>query len=699
MLGIFSSIKVKLFSAVALLTLVVLVVGGLGLANLSWMNDQLSEVVNVTSTKQLLATRSQRALVALHRAEKNLILADTDEAMDGHAADIARYEKELQEQLEKMAPLATDDNRRLIGEFNDSFKKFTDVNRQVRDLSRQNTNKQAEKLSDGEGQAIFNRIETLLVEIADRNDKEVSELIRQAKDSTADESVRNKLTAADDAATRALLSTRIMAQMIAMQRAEKNFILAQSEVDMKRHAKSIDDRTVDVNKQLARINETATDQNKAVLARFVELQNQWLANNSKVRDLSLQNTNQRAFDLSTKTGSDLLEEAENKLADISKMADDSMNKASATGAAAYASARWVMILTTLLGLAAAGTMALLVIRKLVKSLNIVIAQAKDIAEGEGDLTKRIPVESKDEIGELGMWFNKFVQKIHDVIGEVAASASEVASAATQIASSSEEMASGMNEQTDQVTQISSAIEEMSASIVEVARKSSEAAGNASESGKIAETGGQAVTRTVEGMKSISDAVSASAASVQKLGERGEQIGAIIEVINDIADQTNLLALNAAIEAARAGEHGRGFAVVADEVRKLADRTTKATEEIGESIQAIQTETTGAVERMNTGTGQVQQGVQLATSAGDNLVQIVQSAKDVAQMIQSIAAAAEEQSSASEQVSRNVEAISAVTRQASEGASQAASAASQLSNKAEQLQRLVGQFKLAGKKAA
>ena len=321
-----------------------------------------------------------------------------------------------------------------------------------------------------------------------------------------------------------------------------------------------------------------------------------------------------------------------------------------------------------------------------------IERIKDIAQGEGDLTQRVEVNSEDEIGELGKWFNTFVQKINDVIAEVGGVTREVAAAATEIAASSDEMAKGMSEQSSQVIQVSSAIEEMSASVVEVARKSGEAAGNASKSGEVAQEGGKVVDETIQGMNAISEAVSAGAASVAELGKRGEQIGEIIDVINDIADQTNLLALNAAIEAARAGEHGRGFAVVADEVRKLADRTTKATEEIGDSIKAIQTETGEAVTRMNAGTEQVKTGVERATEAGRSLQQIVTGAQEVASMIQSIAAAAEEQSAASEEVSRNVDAISAVTRQATEGSSQAASAASQLSTKAEQLQKLVSTFK-------
>ncbi len=331
---------------------------------------------------------------------------------------------------------------------------------------------------------------------------------------------------------------------------------------------------------------------------------------------------------------------------------------------------------------------------LTRPINSMVAMVRDIAEGEGDLTKRLNLERKDEIGQLAGWFDTFMQRLQTLIGDVAGATREVASASTEIAASSEELATGISEQDAQITQISAAMEEMSASVVEVARKSADAAKNADESGKIAHEGGEVVGRTIEGMHGIRAAVSDSADSVTELGKKGEQIGQIVAVINDIADQTNLLALNAAIEAARAGEHGRGFAVVADEVRKLAERTQRATEEIGDSIQIIQVETKQAVERMNIGSEQVRTGADLATQAGESLQRIVTSASDVAAMIQTIAAAAEQQAATSEEVSKNIESISAVTRQSSEGVGQAATAAAQLSSKAEQLQALVGRFKIA-----
>ena len=387
------------------------------------------------------------------------------------------------------------------------------------------------------------------------------------------------------------------------------------------------------------------------------------------------------------------DEAGLALDQVEQAAAKEMDVAKAEGATAKTSA--IASLITIVGISifAGIVIGTLLGRGISKAVRATVAMIKDIAEGEGDLTKRLEVRSNDELGQLATWFNKFVQKVHDIIGDVGASANDVASASTEIAASSEEMATGMNEQTQQITQVSAAVEEMSASVVEVARKSTDAARNASESGEVAQEGGKVVGRTIEGMKSINEAVTSSAASVAELGKRGEQIGEIIEVINDIADQTNLLALNAAIEAARAGEHGRGFAVVADEVRKLADRTTKATEEIGVSIKAIQTETTQAVERMNTGTVEVERGVESATEAGASLGKIVGGAQEVAGMIQDIAAAAEQQSASAEEISRNIESISAVTKQSSEGAGQAAAAATQLSRRAEELQTMVGQFKI------
>ena len=274
----------------------------------------------------------------------------------------------------------------------------------------------------------------------------------------------------------------------------------------------------------------------------------------------------------------------------------------------------------------------------------------------------------------------------------------MASASSEISSSTEQMAAGAQEQTSQATEVAGAVEEMTKTIIENSRNASSTAETAKSAKVSAEQGGRVVEETVVGMKRIAEVVRQSAGTVQELGRSSDQIGEIITVIEDIADQTNLLALNAAIEAARAGEQGRGFAVVADEVRKLAERTTKATKEIAGMIKKIQTDTQGAVVAMEEGTKQVSAGIALADKAGASLQEIVTVSQKVTDMVTRIAAASEQQSKASEQISHNVEGISNVTNESAMGVQQIAQAADDLNRLTENLQTLVGRFKVTGTKS-
>jgi len=235
-----------------------------------------------------------------------------------------------------------------------------------------------------------------------------------------------------------------------------------------------------------------------------------------------------------------------------------------------------------------------------------------------------------------------------------------ASSSLEISSTAESLAAASQEQSSQTEEVASAVEEMSRTVSENATSANRTADVARKSGEIATIGAGVVKQTVNKMKDIADVVKTSANNIQKLGDSSKEIGEIISVIDDIADQTNLLALNAAIEAARAGEQGRGFAVVADEVRKLAERTTEATKQIAKMIKGIQKETDQAVVAMNKGTIEVQNGIDLADKAGESLNHILTSTQDVLDMINQIAAASEEQSATSEQISKNVMSISKVT---------------------------------------
>jgi len=308
-----------------------------------------------------------------------------------------------------------------------------------------------------------------------------------------------------------------------------------------------------------------------------------------------------------------------------------------------------------------------------------------------DLNTTITSDHNDEIGVLTRTFDRFVGSIRATILDVSESTAAVASASAEISSSTDQIAAGAHEQATQAGEVASAVEEMTATIVENSRNASATAAIAKSAREAAEQGGRAVEETVAAMRRIAEVVGASASTVRTLGKSSDQIGEIISVIDDIADQTNLLALNAAIEAARAGEQGRGFAVVADEVRKLAERTTRATKEIAGMITRIQEDTKGAVASIEKGTKNVAEGISLADRAGASLRTIVTNAQKVTDMISQIAAASEQQSSASGQIARNVESISAVTGETALGAEQISKSAEDLNRLTGKLQELVSTF--------
>jgi methyl-accepting chemotaxis protein len=313
---------------------------------------------------------------------------------------------------------------------------------------------------------------------------------------------------------------------------------------------------------------------------------------------------------------------------------------------------------------------------------------------KGDLTVNItPEKEGDDIAKLYLGFNKSIQNIKGMLNQVLEAVQATASASTQISSSTEELAAGAQEQSVQITEVASAVEEMTKTIIETTTNSSRASETAKTSGNIAQDGGKVVSETIAGMNKIAEVVTQAAETVKELGSNSDKIGEIIQVIDDIADQTNLLALNAAIEAARAGEQGRGFAVVADEVRKLAERTTKATKEIAAMIKQIQKDTSNAVVSMEKGMEEVNSGKHLAEKAGESLNQIISSSKEAIDNIAQVAAASEEQSSAAEQISKNVESISSVTQQSAAGTQQIARAAEDLNRLTDNLQNLVNRFKI------
>jgi methyl-accepting chemotaxis protein len=359
--------------------------------------------------------------------------------------------------------------------------------------------------------------------------------------------------------------------------------------------------------------------------------------------------------------------------------------------AGVATLRNIMIVVSALTALAVGGVIGWLTSVVLRPLVIVTERMRDIAGSKGDLTAKLPEDSSDEIGVLSKAFNAFLDKMREIVMSIAQVAEQVSAAGTQLSATMEQTSAGTKRQGEESARIASAVEEMVATVTEVTRQAESAQDAANRSRTDAGEGGRVVESTIAEIGTIATSVKSSVDAVTSLGAKSSRIGQIIGVIDDIADQTNLLALNAAIEAARAGEHGRGFAVVADEVRKLAERTQRATEEVTVSIKEIQDGTSKAVGLIKGGESSVTMGVEMATAAGTSLKRIVEGCDRVGTMINSIVAASREQQSASQEISRSISEIAGIIKESAATNEQSAQATELLSHRAEHLARMVGQF--------
>lgn len=352
----------------------------------------------------------------------------------------------------------------------------------------------------------------------------------------------------------------------------------------------------------------------------------------------------------------------------------------------------LQVVLLILGLGFGLTAAWLIGRLISNNLNLAVNAMRDVAEGEGDLTKRLTVNGKDEIAQLSIAFNTFSAKVAALIAEVADVSSQLSNASSEMKQLTAKTQQAMNTQLDKVSSVSASMSQISQQVDDISQSTEQAAGISNQTDQDTSEGKRVVNEGIKVVTQLRSDFVGATQTVKAVEKDADSIGSVLDVIQGIAEQTNLLALNAAIEAARAGEQGRGFAVVADEVRTLASKTQDSTLEIKEIIERLQSGSTKAAEVMVHGTEQVQISVDTADSVGVSLEKISSSVANMKQMNSQIATATGEHVNVSAQVNQGVEDISSVAREASEDVEQITSSSYGVSKLTEKLQSLVGQFK-------
>ena len=338
-----------------------------------------------------------------------------------------------------------------------------------------------------------------------------------------------------------------------------------------------------------------------------------------------------------------------------------------------------------------GMTAFITVRSIGRSVQQLDAAA--VRLGDGDLTVRIPITGRDELAHVSGTFNRIAEQFASIVSELQSAVTQIASAAEETSVVTQQANAGMARQHEETEQVATAMTEMNATVHDVARNAIEAADAARAANASTDEGKQVVGRAVEAIRQLAAEVDRASGVIGDLQHQTATIGKVLDVIRGVAEQTNLLALNAAIEAARAGEQGRGFAVVADEVRTLASRTQQSTDEIQDMIARLQTGAAEAVKAMESGRSRAQSGVEEAERATESLASITEAVNRISDMNAQIASAAEEQSAVAEDINRNVTSIANVTEQTVGGATQTAAASTEMAQLASRLQGMVGRLRV------
>lgn len=438
---------------------------------------------------------------------------------------------------------------------------------------------------------------------------------------------------------------------------------------------------------------TSSDTERRMVADYKQKSEVWIATAAEVIALHASGNLDAAVGLSQQQSGPQFETMRSVLDQLEQRQEEAALDQTELIDSTIAQSNWTQSAVLIIGLAVCVLLALFFPPLISKPLNLLLERFRDMAKGEGDLTARIHLQRTDELGKVADAFNEFIEKLQRTIQKVSSMAEQVATSSEQLSSISEQSNQSIKQQHQAVEQVATAIHEMSATVDEIAKNANEAAQSAQEADTHTRSGRKAVGETVDAIQALANQVHQITQVIDKVADDSNNINRVIEVIGSIAEQTNLLALNAAIESARAGEYGRGFSVVADEVRTLASRTQQSTQEIQDMIERLQSATSEAVSSMNAGRESADATVDKAQRADSALKGITDAVTEINDMNNHIATAADEQSSVTEDINKNVSTITDIAEQSAQSSAQVRESSDDLAKLSMSLQRELQQFKI------